>query len=397
VSVAIESLLAPTISTILIKGAPGVGKTTLALELLRRNAKGMYVSTRVSEEKLALQNPEIKMALVGGSTKETSPAGTKLNLQDLRLAGATGVLQLVFQRMMDAHGGLIVLDSWDSIAKELDAVERIKSEKSMVVGIQTSDSKLVFISEEPNLTTTDYLVDAIVELKTELYLGQPKRIMEIKKLRGQRILTPVSIYTLRDGCFEVFPETQALMPRAYQASKYIPVPNAGGRYSSGMPDIDEALGGGFFPGMTWEVEYGSGMTSYLAEPINQTIVANFVSNGGCSVILPASGVSPDEILTPLRSILSKDIVNASVRVGYYEESNDPCVFRLHPISLEQSISRFWQVVDKLKTRFVGPTFLMIGVEKLEYIHLNISTALKISFGISSLLSPRRGKTRKFSH
>ena len=41
-------LLHPAVSTFLVRGNPGTGKSTLALELLRRKGRGVYVSTRVT-------------------------------------------------------------------------------------------------------------------------------------------------------------------------------------------------------------------------------------------------------------------------------------------------------------------------------------------------------------
>ena len=76
------------------------------------------------------------------------------------------------------------MDSWDSIAKEIDALERLKVEKTLVAVAESNDLKIGFISEEPGLTTTDYLVDAVAELTSSIKNGERTRAIEIKKLRG---------------------------------------------------------------------------------------------------------------------------------------------------------------------------------------------------------------------
>jgi len=53
----IESLLEPFIKTIVIKGKPGAGKTTLSFELIRMVGSGLYISTRVALKELVDQYP----------------------------------------------------------------------------------------------------------------------------------------------------------------------------------------------------------------------------------------------------------------------------------------------------------------------------------------------------
>ena len=49
---------------------------------------------------------------------------------------------------------------------------------------ESNKAKLLFISEEPHLTTTDYLVDAVITLKDEGIEGRRIRRIEWNKLRG---------------------------------------------------------------------------------------------------------------------------------------------------------------------------------------------------------------------
>ncbi|HYB04760.1 MAG TPA: gas vesicle protein GvpD P-loop domain-containing protein, partial [Nitrososphaerales archaeon] len=59
-SILLKSLLSSKIRTLLIKGEPGTGKTTLALELLAGFGSGVYVSSRVSRDMLMEQNPQLR-------------------------------------------------------------------------------------------------------------------------------------------------------------------------------------------------------------------------------------------------------------------------------------------------------------------------------------------------
>src|SRR4029077_18845992 len=116
--------------------------------------------------------------------------------------------------------------------------------------VQSKESKLAFISEEPEQTSTDYLVDAIIELSSEVSFGSILRRMHVNKLRGMSIATPTLLYTLNDGRFRILEPPKILLPGQYAPKKYRPIANVGDRYSSGIPDLDRMLGGGLYRGLT---------------------------------------------------------------------------------------------------------------------------------------------------
>jgi len=89
--------------TLLIKGLPGSGKTTLALHLLKTvgGSRGIYFSSRVSDESMRKHFVDIHRIL-----------GEK-NFIDTRLDLAENFLSQVFESIRKKPP-IVVLDSWDA-------------------------------------------------------------------------------------------------------------------------------------------------------------------------------------------------------------------------------------------------------------------------------------------
>ena len=68
----LAALLKKEVGSILIKGEPGVGKTTLALELLSMHGRGVYISTRISLEQLTLHQKELARLFEEGKILDVS-------------------------------------------------------------------------------------------------------------------------------------------------------------------------------------------------------------------------------------------------------------------------------------------------------------------------------------
>ncbi|MDE1854240.1 MAG: hypothetical protein KGI38_10925 [Thaumarchaeota archaeon] len=188
-------------NTLLIKGYAGAGKTTLALQLLEQLApegSGAYVSSRVSQEKVQAELPWADF----GKTSKTGA------FSDIRLGSPASFVEEALKLMMqkDKRGGaVVVLDTWDGIAKEMAEADRLKAEKMLIAAADASKARAIFVSEEPARSTMDYLVDGIVELKREEQFGRIFREIEVQKLRGTMIEQHKYLYTLEGGRFVLIP------------------------------------------------------------------------------------------------------------------------------------------------------------------------------------------------
>ena len=359
----LKHLLNPDVTAILIKGLPGAGKTTLALELLHTQGRGLYVSTRVSREKLEQQYPQVKdlerVGLMEVQGVKGAEGGAKL--EDLRFGRAVDVVERVLQATAKLEEPLVILDSWDAFAKELDVKERLRIEKSLVGMAEASGAKLVFISEEPYLTTTDYLVDAVVTLKDEEVEGRRIRRIEWNKLRGAEIPQKNYLFTLHGGRFRMFQRTEAGRLSGVGARPFEPTAHSKVHYSTGSEDLDWMLEGGLKRGSTILLEIGKAVPADWQLPLLASIELNFMANGGCVVNTSYAGLSPRAFKDAIADYASKDVVESMFRVGHYEEFHpDPCFFMLDRLSMNRSLEMIWD--EAMKTRRVSGRHCLIFID-----------------------------------
>ena len=308
-----HQLLSPGIKMISIKGAPGTGKTSLALRLLEFAGSGTYISTRVGMMKLSYQNSRLPVSENVDRLQKVMLDASKTDYKDLRLATPSIALAEIL-KAVKSKKRLTILDSWDAIAKEMDAKDRLKIEKTIAAIIDTSKSSAVFISEEPELSTVDYMVDAVLALGYVEIEGRQIREITIEKLRGHSINERKKAYTLKDGLFSFLtkPVFETKTPR-----KFKPVSGSDTHFSTGSEDLDSFLGGGLSKGLLMLLEDGKRVGTLWHLPLIEMMCANFLMNGGsCLAILPPQ-VSPRMILDDAIQYVGDDIVNSSLRIISY--------------------------------------------------------------------------------
>ena len=309
----LRRLLAPGIKLILVKGIPGAGKTSLATRLLEYVGSGTYISSRVGLEKLSEQNPHLKRMEHEGKFDHLSLELERVSYEDMRLGFADDVIKKVLESI-SRKKELIILDSWDTMAKEMEKVERLKNEKIIASVIDTSDSRCVFISEEPELTSTDYLVDAIVTLDYVEMQGRRLRQITWEKVRGQPVPYKRQLYTLQDGRFTTI---GAVSLWRGEKRRFEPVPHGRNYFSTGSRDLDEFFGGGLHRGQFVLLEVGMAAGNNWHIPMYQMIAANFILNGGTCVVVPPPHITPQMVLDYESPLIGEELVKSRMRVMSY--------------------------------------------------------------------------------
>lgn len=206
--------------SLLIKGDVGTGKTTLALTLLlalnvKKNC--LYLSTRTSPEKMFEHYSWIenffdsskKLDLSDGSEVATDIA----TFVDARLDEPSSLYERITNELMDVKAPIIIIDSWDAISSFMDGDSLKNNARVLQTWRERAGAKIIFVSENPNDKTLDFLVDGIVELNQKHVDHRILREMTLTKLHGVQIRKPSYLFSLHNNLFHGY--------RPYKPSDFV--------------------------------------------------------------------------------------------------------------------------------------------------------------------------------
>lgn len=372
----LKPLLKPQVKSILLKGEPGTGKTTLAMELLRMYGSGIYVSTRLSQEQSQEHHPELSSLFETGKAVEINAQDYNLKVgtpnfsfEDLRFSGPGDIVNVVIKAIQKIKRPMIVLDSWDAIANRTDKTERLKVEQSLSLIALGNDARMIFVSEEPTLTTTDYLVDAIVTLHDDLYEGRRIRRVQWNKIRGSAMTNWGNLFTLYEGKFTTFSQRALMWQEIAKPQPFAPLPHKEAFYSTGSADLDAFLGGGLRKTFFVLVEFGKYVGSAVFNPISTSIRCNFIMNDSCTLTIPSPGTSAKRLKDNVAQHAPMQTIDSLLRLAYFQlYEADPCFFTLNASSSKESLNRILDEAKKIKGAKNRPCSFSFGSESLEKVY-----------------------------
>ncbi|MCP8310482.1 MAG: AAA family ATPase [Candidatus Methylarchaceae archaeon HK02M1] len=288
-----------TSHTLLIKGDAGTGKTTLALEILRclEPVDCIYFSTKTPPSILYEYYPWLRDKIVLGPEE--------IRFLETRQESPDRLLNRLRDQLLKMERPLLIIDTWNAMASEMDHREQLRTAKAIIMTTYVTKGKTILVEETDERSFLDYLVDGVVILiATDVY-GEAEsgrvyedrlekrtaREMELKKLRGIKIVNKKYPFTLEGGRFQSFPPfNEDLSVRPAKITNF-----TDDRISSGTPELDK-ITGGFKKGSfnLFEIEHGVDMR-YLQ--IHTQIAWNTIMNKGAVIIVPSIGERyPSELL-----------------------------------------------------------------------------------------------------
>ena len=186
--------------SLLIKGEPGVGKTTLCLTILKildikRNF--FYISTRISPTKLLEYH-----CWVGDFLNINESEDNLKPFEDARLDEPESLFERITNQLMDVRSPLITIDSWEGIASFMDKESRLNNERVMQTWLERAGGRLILANEGIETSSLDYLVDGIINLKKKNIKNKVEIEVELAKLRGVEIKNTTYCATLQNAIFK---------------------------------------------------------------------------------------------------------------------------------------------------------------------------------------------------
>jgi KaiC/GvpD/RAD55 family RecA-like ATPase len=349
--------------TLLVKGLPGTGKTTLALEIMNSLCKkdnGLYISTRVDPARLYATHPWIEEVLPSKNVINATQTKLLESLHKLRreLSDYYAVMdffRVFFEEAEDMDDPMVVIDSWDAVlnyTSQMIGNSQHSFEQNICEFARDLDTHLIFVSEFDSIMPLDYIVDGVVtmdgfRLRNEDSSGmrtRSARQIRLDKLRGVEIKQKTYTATLHGGRFRYFEPYRGERDARIE-SDVVRVPDPGeGSISTGIPDLDAVVGGLKYGSCNvFEIDHGVGKRYYQ---IITALASNAIKNGRGVFILPSIGyqLSPKDIFVPTNVIVSQPA------------GEDPAEWG-------KDVVEKW---DQLRERTGRPILNIIGMDAIEF-------------------------------
>jgi len=353
---------------LLIEGAPGTGKTSLALEILNQmeNTHKVYASSRVSPARLRQDIPWID-EVVDSMSGRTARAAWLDELHDIRSTEPDGILNRVLRLKHSKRKAVLVLDSWEGAVRNTKEEGRNMLESALLSELDESGVSVVIVTETEKHDHLDYLVDGIASLSQSEMEGRRTRLLELKKLRGFNISTLSGLFTLDRGRFTLLPHG----PNngvSHTQERLNPIPHSEKYYSTGIQDLDRILGGGVERSTLLLIDVDSNVPPRWMKLLLNIMRANFVNQGGACFILPTGGYSSDNVATALRPLVGEAAMNERVRIAAYSRNSSPKEWKVQLSGqLQEDVRTFTESWAPLAKNPAG-TIVSVNLDRLAAVY-----------------------------
>ena len=269
----------PEYSFNIIAGAPGCGKTTLAQQIAFSHAapeRPVLYFTVLGEPPLKMLRYQQQFGFFDFEKVDRSIRF--LNLSDEVMDEGTGaVLERIVREVESASPSIVVVDSFRTVVRKMSSEPagdiHLQSFVQTLALRLTSWEATTFLvgeyePEEFRANPVFTVADGLFWLTQTAERHSVVRRFQVMKLRGQASIPGLHTFRISTAGIRVFPRTFGLEPRT-------PVERSARRISTGVPGLDEMLGGGLPAGDSALVAgpAGSGKTAlcsqFIAEGVRQ--------------------------------------------------------------------------------------------------------------------------------
>ncbi|GEM_PF-1937227 len=349
--------------SVLIRGDPGTGKTSLVLQLLdyhsRTGFRSIYMSTRLSAKTLKSHQPWVEV-VQGKYGTVPRLEEDQIGFQDSRRMDGVRAISGLRQYLEQVPNPFVVLDSWEGLFFESHnlGVEEISKL------VEDYDARFVVVTERREQTDLDYLLDGVVVLRRKFHEQRVVREMELKKLRGVSIKQSRFLFTLNEGRFRFLPPFEPVSsPASYLVGS--PIKSRSTTvFSTGNETLDEITGGGLEIGSLNLLELSNDVPFEITSVLLRTIVSNFINLGHKFVFVPFIG-APEFQLDRILPNFSKETISESVTVLSFDHSDMSESEQWLKGEAEEDFDLIASVVEEKRKESKKPVLVAISQDTLE--------------------------------
>ena len=340
-------------NVLLIQGAPGTGKTSLALELLNamRDSHRVYASTRVSPTKLRIEFPwidEVVDSMSGRSSKAKSD-----EFYDLRGSDTDSALAKVIRLKQAKQKSVLVVDSWEGALRNGTPEGRRMLETAILSELDQTKVSVILVSEAEKEDSLGYLVDGVVTLEHSKLDGRRMRSLQVDKLRGFRVENqyfPFSLergrFTFMNGEYQEGPPTILKGPETVMHSST--------HYSTGSRELDRLLGGGVRKGSFFLIDSENSVSPQSLRLLINMVRSNFVNQGGACFSVSTGSFSSESLAESLRPYVGDKALEERVRIVEFNSQLPSKPWILKPRGQQmRDLAESYKAWDALKETSAG--------------------------------------------
>ncbi|NPA74912.1 MAG: recombinase RecA [Euryarchaeota archaeon] len=290
----IRHFLSQSGRVLLIRGEPGTGKTTLALEIMKNFNFG-YLATRKIVEEIKREYPWIRKEML----EKMYFIEEKYNYENTDTFGQ--VFYLLPESMRHAlnqyeKGEIegIIIDSWHSILQELNikamedkSREKVYESQSFflkVLKLSDLNVKFIVVNEGKEEDPLSYLADGVITMHKKVEDGRIYRWLTVDKLRGEDIRKSNYIFTLKNSKFRALKSKLPGYPK-----KLVPFPEKPIQKTF-FEDIFK-----FERGKSMVLDFGDFVPKQYRMTMVMNLVANFLIHDSRVIMIPPNELDMSEL------------------------------------------------------------------------------------------------------